>query len=425
MQCESATTQCFDCMTFDRQLRREPQTGGAVSVETPPAVLQKTPGPLGNNPDEASKEGAVKPSGKSHSSPQSSGSEAPSPPDTSKDFQIGGGLKKNESQMKAPRGRRADKSPFKSGKHHSSSRQSSFGRKLAALDHSSDSEDSRLRSSGSKMSRQRKGGKRSRSQPTREEQLQVLRTVQLLNILIKQHKKQALEHAAPRGARINPTRMALSFEELLGKVHERSESPADEKAESGEEGLSWAAALILAIPPSLLAIILAHHIAKRQAGPMPAERRKELLASKRRFEEAGGEFKIDSDSDSSIADDFLRAEAEAAAYVEYQPKHSVRFAKPSRIPRASTAMNLPAYWASKGRHSEFYRKVREPFPSEFEDASGHVNRRKKHVAPFGYDGPAMPLSHGYAELDDLDYAWAAAEALEYQDEANFRMHGGV
>ncbi|KAL8272698.1 hypothetical protein Esti_003402 [Eimeria stiedai] len=398
------------------------QASGAESIESAPAALQKTPRPLGKTLDGESKEDSPEDSDQSHLSQDGSGSEPPSPPDRSRGCQAAGSLKKNKMVLKEPQGRRVNETPFMFGKH-SSRQQSPFGRKLAALDHSSDSADSRPRS---KKARRRKGGKRSRSQPSREEQLQVLRTVQLLNILIKQHTKQALKHAAPRGARINPTSLAISYEDILGKVHERNDAQADEKAESGEEGLSWAAALILAIPPSLLAIILAHHIAKRQAGPMPAERRKELLASKRHLEEAGGEFKIDSDSDSSTADELLRTEAEAAAYVDYQPRHSLMLSKPSRISRrAPTSMNLRAYWASKGRHSDFYRKVREPFPSEFEDAFDHVYSRKKHEAPLGYDGPAMPLSHGYAQADDLDLAWAQAPAVEFHDEVDFRMQGGV
>ncbi|KAL8450798.1 hypothetical protein Emag_003086 [Eimeria magna] len=397
---------------------QEAQARGAESIEAS-AALQKTPGSLGKTLGRASKEDAAEDSEKSPSSQHRFGSEPPLPPDKSEGSQVVGGLSKNIGVPKGSQGRRVNGSTYKR-------QQSLFGRKLAALDHSSDSEDSRRRSRGSKKPRQRKGGKQSRSQPTREEQLQVLRTVQLLNILIKQHKKQALEHAAPRGARIDPTSLAISFEDLLDKVHERRDAKADEKAESGEEGLSWAAALILAVPPSLLAIILAHHIAKRQAGPMPAERRKELLASKRRFEEAGGEFKMDSDSDSSTADELLRAEAEAVAYVDYQPRPSIVFDKPARIPRrALTSRNLPTYWASKGRHSDFYRKVREPFPSDFEDAIDHGYRRKKHVTALGYDGPAMPLSHGYADADDLDFAWAQAPAAEFLDEVDFRMHGGL
>ncbi|KAL8454564.1 hypothetical protein Emed_000285 [Eimeria media] len=395
----------------------EAQARGDESTESASTELQKTPEALSESLGGASKEDGPEDSGQSRSSQHRSGSDPPSPPDKSEGSRAVDDLTKDKVVLKEPQGRRVKESLYKE-------QQSLFGRKLAAVGHSSDSEDSRQRSSVSKRSRQRKGGKRSRTQPTREEQLQVLRTVQLLNILIKHHKKQALEHAAPRGARIDPTSLALSFEDLLGKVHERRNTKEDEKAESGEEGLSWAAALILAIPPSLLAIILAHHIAKRQAGPMPAERRKELLASKRRFEEAGGEFKMDSDSDSS--DDLLRAEAEAVAYVDYQPRHSVMFDEPPRIPRrALTSRNLPAYWAPKGRHSDFYRKVREPFPSEFEDALDHVYRRKRHATEFGYDGPATPLSHGYADADEYDLAWAQAPANEFMDEVDFRMHGGL
>lgn len=60
-----------------------------------------------------------------------------------------------------------------------------------------------------------------KAQPTKEEQLQVLRTVQLLNALLKHHRNQALVHARPRGAKIDPTRLALSYEALLAKVNQR------------------------------------------------------------------------------------------------------------------------------------------------------------------------------------------------------------
>lgn len=65
--------------------------------------------------------------------------------------------------------------------------------------------------------------------PTKDETLQVLRTVQLLNVLLKQQKHQALEHARPRGAGINPTKLAVSYEDVLAKVHARKTSQVSAK----------------------------------------------------------------------------------------------------------------------------------------------------------------------------------------------------
>ncbi|KAL8431388.1 hypothetical protein Efla_001743 [Eimeria flavescens] len=278
----------------------------------------------------------------------------------------------------------------------------------------------------SKAAPHRKGKKGGKQQPTKAEQLQILRTVQLLNILIKQQKQQAMEHAGPRGARINPTKMAVSYEDLLTKVYKHRDSSADEKEEDSEEGLSWAAALILAVPPSLLAIILAHHIAKRQAGPTPAERRRELVGSQGRFEDGARDFKAHSDSDYSIDDELLRAEAEAASYAEYKPRWSRLLQLSSRMGRgAPISKSFPKYWTGRNRHADFYSKIREPFPGEFEDAFEHAQRRRKSARPIGYNGGAMPLSHGYADVDEFDLAWGMGAPSDFEDTQEFRMHGGL
>ena len=55
----------------------------------------------------------------------------------------------------------------------------------------------------------------------KKQQLQALKIVQLFNILLKQHKRQAVEQAGSSGARINPSSLAVSYEELLKKVSQQ------------------------------------------------------------------------------------------------------------------------------------------------------------------------------------------------------------
>lgn len=73
---------------------------------------------------------------------------------------------------------------------------------------------------------------RTKGPPSKADQLQVIRTVQLLNILLKQQKRHAFEHARTGGAKINPTKLAVSYEDLLAKVSERRSSRV-----SGQAGI--------------------------------------------------------------------------------------------------------------------------------------------------------------------------------------------
>lgn len=276
--------------------------------------------------------------------------------------------------------------------------------------------------------RRRKTQQHTKTQPSKSDQLQVIRTVQLLNILLKQQKHQALEHSRTRGAKINPTKLAVSYEDLLARVNERRSSPAaDREAARSEEGLSWAAALVLAIPPSLLAIVLAHHIAKRQAGSGAAGLHKDFRSGQTHLSGSSEGFDVDSESSYSLEDELLRAEGEAASYVEYNPRRPGIIRKSHRLFKGGPAsMAVPRIRVRHNPHQEYYHTFPEPMPRNIGDAFDQPYRSGAYRRKAGSYGFAQPLSHEVGDNEELGGpAWAFASAGDAEEMEEFRMHGGL
>lgn len=192
---------------------------------------------------------------------------------------------------------------------------------------------------------------------------------------------------------------------------------AESEGAKNDEGLSWAAALILAIPPSLLAIILAHHIAKRHAGSGSGEVPSDLRGDEGRFGSSTGGFDVESDSDYSVDDEFLRAEGEATSFVDYTGRPAI-FRRNSRLRRRA----LPRFWVHGSPQPRFYRSLRQPIPRDNEEVFNHAYID----GPWGLDAgdleSARPLSHGYAEPEYLgDPAWALAA----RGDPDMKIHGGL
>lgn len=201
---------------------------------------------------------------------------------------------------------------------------------------------------------------------------------------------------------------------------------ADSDARRSEEGLSWAAALILAIPPSLLAIVLAHHIAKRQAEGS-AGGHSDFRSGQMHFSGIAGGFDVDSESSYSLDDELLRAEGEAASYVAYNPGLPSIIRRSHRLTRgASAPMAVPRIWMHGKPHPEFYRTVPEPLSRNIGDAFDQSYRNGVYWRKIGSYGSAQPLNHELRDHEDLrGRAWAMGSAGDAGDIEDFRMHGGL
>lgn len=274
--------------------------------------------------------------------------------------------------------------------------------------------------------KQRQNQQPSKTYPTKDETLQVLRTVQLLNILLKQQKHHAIEHARPRGASIDPTKLAVSYEDVLARVHRRGNSQVeDNEADTSEEGLSWAAALILAIPPSLLAIILAHHIAKRQSEPGTADGHGDLRSGHVHFSNGIGGFEVESESGYPLDEDILRAEGEAASFGDYAPLRPNIFRRSRRLLKGPTASRaLPMVWVHGHPQAELYRTLREPLSQQIEDPFDNLYLDSAYGS--GPYASAQPFSHEVTEVDNMRApAWAGASGNDARGAPDFTMHGGL
>lgn len=282
-------------------------------------------------------------------------------------------------------------------------------------DESSDSEGSHLRVPSARGRSHRRAAERARED--KDASLQVVRTAQLLNILLKQQNLQALNQLWPRDAKIDPTKLALSYEDLLAKVKQRRPTKAEDRSTAREEqGLSWAAALILTIPPSLLAILLAHHIAKRQLDP---GRRSEPRGS--RYNVAAGDFDVDSESSYSTDNELARAEGESVSFGAYNVGHPAIIRKSHRaLKGTSPSMGLPDPRWRGGFQHEYSMAMPDHLPRQFPDAfdqryTDTAYRRKTSAY-------APPLPREFAELEDArSFAWAG-DSRGAQD---LRMHGGL
>lgn len=200
----------------------------------------------------------------------------------------------------------------------------------------------------------------------------------------------------------------------------------------GEEGLTWAAALILAIPPSILAILLAQHIAKRQLQPRGAPGGPGGLAvAKGRF--GGLASDLEMDSESSSEGDFLRAEGEAQSYAEYHQPLSALIRRPGRLLGGPPARQAPRLWlhGPGGGPPGYYGRhgPRGPYgyPELLEGGSPLLGYRQ-YPRPFPHAAAAAaarPPAHEFAEADELsDAAWAAAPGFSGHPQELF-MHGGL
>lgn len=60
--------------------------------------------------------------------------------------------------------------------------------------------------------------------PSHQEKMQVVRTMQLLNALLKQQKNHAMQYSTLNDARLDPTALAVSYENMLTQVHKKHAS---------------------------------------------------------------------------------------------------------------------------------------------------------------------------------------------------------
>ncbi|OEH74017.1 hypothetical protein cyc_01744 [Cyclospora cayetanensis] len=287
----------------------------------------------------------------------------------------------------------------------------------------------------------------------KKEQLQVLRTVQLLNILLKEQNSHVPADSGSRERAIDPAKLAVSYENALNKMltctifgvcpvtrqvetrkgvfyrwlHIHQVEGTDDS--KGEEGLSWAAALILAIPPSILAILLAHHISKRHAEQRWPKDGSEEALGKGRYSTIARDADVDSDADSSFDDEFMRPEGEAESFAEYRLDRPIFSRRPNRFPNGRFPSRRGT-WVPKyeNRQPGLYRRRRDTL--SYRPTFGEAFDEAYIDPPFGSYADryaaAKPLAHEFTEPEELDgHSWAAVLDGNRQSAQEFSMHGGL
>ncbi|XP_026193343.1 uncharacterized protein LOC34618701 [Cyclospora cayetanensis] len=265
----------------------------------------------------------------------------------------------------------------------------------------------------------------------KKEQLQVLRTVQLLNILLKEQNSHVPADSGSRERAIDPAKLAVSYENALNKVSQKRTGAQVEGTDDskGEEGLSWAAALILAIPPSILAILLAHHISKRHAEQRWPKDGSEEALGKGRYSTIARDADVDSDADSSFDDEFMRPEGEAESFAEYRLDRPIFSRRPNRFPNGRFPSRRGT-WVPKyeNRQPGLYRRRRDTL--SYRPTFGEAFDEAYIDPPFGSYADryaaAKPLAHEFTEPEELDgHSWAAVLDGNRQSAQEFSMHGGL
>ena len=227
------------------------------------------------------------------------------------------------------------------------------------------------------------------------------------------------------------------FSLLLVFVRPARQDDDNDEEKKGEDALSWAAALVLTIPPSILAILLAHHIAKRQMQPLIGGV-SGSLGSSRAFSGRSSELDVHSDSVSSIEEEILRAEGEGVSYSDYDSSLPKIVRRPGRLLTGLPSTHIPSHmWLRSGsprRTPYTYGRISKQHMSYgysdiLDDPYVYDPLYRRRIAAARSYERARPLFHELSEVEELaDAQWTAAAAAGAAVEPHaeeMQMHGGL